>query len=42
MHLENSLIDISEKLNVQLWDLIPIAKRLELKGVIKLNKYRIE
>ena len=39
---KNSLIDISEKLNVQLWDLIPIAKKLELKGVIKLNKYRIE
>ena len=38
---KNSLLDISEKLDLQLWKLLPIVKRLKLKGVIKLNKYKI-
>ena len=39
---KNSLLDISNKLKVPLWELLPISNRLRLKGVIKYKKYKMK
>ena len=39
---KNSLLDISNKLKVPLWELLPISNRLKLKGVIKYKKYKMQ